>query len=147
MARKYIQGKFKPRNPYKYKGNLNEIYYRSSWEAKLLTWLDGREDIIQYSSEEIIIPYKSPIDGRWHMYYPDNWIKFKDSNGNVREAIIEVKPYAQTIEPIKQTKITKSYVEKVQTYAINKAKWEYAKRFCEEKNWEFHIFTEKDLNF
>ena len=60
------QGYFKPKNPHKYKGDPTNIIYRSSWELKLMKYLDERKDVVKWGSEEIIIPYRSPIDGRVH---------------------------------------------------------------------------------
>ena len=62
--REYLQGKYKPSNPEKYKGDVNNIIYRSSWERKFLYYCDTNENILEYSSQEVIIPYKSPVDNR-----------------------------------------------------------------------------------
>jgi len=35
----------------------------------------------------------------------------------------------------------------VATYGINSAKWEAAKEFCADRNWEFVVLTEKDVKF
>jgi hypothetical protein len=70
MAKSY-QGYFKPKNPQKYKGDPTNIVYRSSWELKLMTYLDLHKDIVTWGSEELIIPYRSPIDNKIHRYFPD----------------------------------------------------------------------------
>lgn len=146
MARKYIQGRFKPNNPKKYKGNVHEIIYRSSWELKCLMVFDSHPDIIEYSSEETIIPYKSKVDGKMHRYYVDFLIKRKDDQGNIKTYLIEVKPFVQTQPPKKDTRITKAYAEKVKTYAVNVSKWDAAQEYCKKKGYEFQILTEKELN-
>ena len=70
-------GRFKPKNPQKYAGDPSNIIYRSSWECRVMDWLDKNDDILSWGSEEIAIPYISPADGRSHRYYPDFIVKFK----------------------------------------------------------------------
>src|SRR5271157_2339718 len=96
---KYLQGKFRPRNPEKYRGNVNGIFFRSSWELHLLKWLDTNENILEYSSEETIIPYFFPVDQKFHRYYVDFLIKVKQTDGKIKEFLIEVKPWIQTQPP------------------------------------------------
>jgi hypothetical protein len=142
---KYNKGKFKPKNPQKYKGNPTEIYWRSSWELKLMLYLDEHREVLSWSSEEIVIPYRSPIDGRIHRYYPDFVVTKINSEGVRETALIEVKPAKQTKPPKKQQRITKSYITEVKTWGINEAKWKAALEFCKDRGWTFHIFTEKEL--
>ncbi|SVE28479.1 uncharacterized protein METZ01_LOCUS481333, partial [marine metagenome] len=88
------KGKFRPQNIEKYKGNPSNIVYRSGWELDFMKYLDRQPEVLQWNSEEIIIPYKSPIDGKWHRYYPDFWVR--TSKG---ESLIEIKPKKQTKPP------------------------------------------------
>jgi hypothetical protein len=143
--KKFLQGKFRPTNPEKYKGDPNNIIYRSSWERKFLKYCDNNENIIEYSSEEIVLPYRSPVDNRIHRYFPDFYIKVKESNGQIKKYLIEIKPKKQTVEPKVQKKKTKGYIYEVVEYAKNQAKWKAAKEFCEDRQWEFRILTEDDL--
>ena len=71
------QGIFRPKNPQKYVGDYKNIIYRSSWECRVMDFLDRNPDIISWASEELIIPYKSPADGKWHRYFPDFLVKVK----------------------------------------------------------------------
>jgi hypothetical protein len=135
------QGKYKIKNPEKYKGDHRNIIYRSSWELRVFNYMDRNPDVIKWSSEEIIIPYKSPIDGRKHRYFPDVWMKTK--NGDVY--LIEIKPFKETVEPKKRSRITKQYLYEVRTWGINSAKWDAARDFCADRNWKFKIITEKEL--
>ena len=66
-----MKGMFKPKNPQKYRGDPTNIIYRSSFELKLMVYLDQHPEVISWGSEEIIIPYKSPIDNRYHRYFVD----------------------------------------------------------------------------
>ena len=53
-------GYFKPKNPTKYRGNPTNIVYRSLWERKFMVFCDNNPSILQWGSEEIIIPYRAP---------------------------------------------------------------------------------------
>ena len=68
---KSYKGKYYPLNPKKYKGNPSQVVYRSLWERKLMVYCDKNEKVLEWGSEEIIIPYMSPKDGRLHRYFPD----------------------------------------------------------------------------
>lgn len=135
------KGKYKVKNPEKYKGDYTNVTYRSSWEQKFFIYCDKNPDIIKWSSEEIIIPYKSPIDGKWHRYFPDVWMKTK--NGDTY--LIEIKPRKETVEPKKRSRITKQYLYEVKTWGINSKKWEAAQEYCKDRGWIFKIITEKEL--
>jgi hypothetical protein len=139
-------GIFKPQNPNKYKGDPTKIIYRSRWELILMGQFDANPDVLEWSSEEIVIPYRSPIDGKIHRYFPDFWIKKRNaSDRKIVEVLIEVKPKAQTVPPKPQSKVTKRYLTEVQTWGINSAKWAAAEEVCRRKGWSFVKITEDDL--
>ena len=110
-----------------------------------MNYCDSNPSIIKWSSEEVIIPYRSPIDNRYHRYFPDFYIKVRESDGNISEKIIEIKPAKEVKEPKKQKTRTKRYVTEVMTYAKNISKWEAAEEFCKDRKWKFQIMTEKEL--
>lgn len=139
------KGYFKPKNPQKYKGDPTNIVYRSGWELKLMIYLDNHKEVISWGSEEIAIPYRSPIDGKIHRYFVDFMVTKINKEGKKETALIEVKPLGQTKPPAKQEKITKRYLTEVKTWGINEAKWKAASEFCKDRGWSFHIFTEKEL--
>jgi hypothetical protein len=144
--KKYYQGKFKPKNPSKYKGNPCEIYYRSSWEKKFMIFCDNNDSIIEYSSEETVIPYRCPTDGRVHRYYPDFYIKVKSKTGSISKYLIEVKPKRQVAGPVEKPKRkTAAWKREVLTYMKNRAKWAAAEDFCEDRQMKFLILTEDHL--
>jgi len=138
-------GQFKPSNPQKYVGDYKNIIYRSSWEARVMNWLDKNPSIISWASEEVIIPYISPVDGRWHRYFPDFVVKVKDKNGTLKTLMLEVKPKKQTKEPEQQKRVTKRYITEVTTWGVNQAKWKAATEYCLDRNWEFKLITEDHL--
>lgn len=144
MAR-FMKGRFKPRHPEKYAGDPSNIIYRSSWELKLMMWLDAHPDVLKYSSEEISIRYISPIDGRYHRYFPDFLVKMRAADGKTQTLLIEVKPFKQTQEPKKKKTITKAYLNEVATWGVNSAKWAAAEEYCLDRGWTFLKMTEKEL--
>jgi hypothetical protein len=138
------KGWFTPKNPSKYKGKVNQIVYRSNWELRVMKWLDENINVIWWSSEELIIRYRSPIDQRIHRYFPDFVTKIKTKDGKEKVLVLEVKPFKQTQKPI-QKRRTKRYLEEAKTYVVNQEKWKAADIFCQEHGWEFKILTEKEL--
>ena len=139
------KGKYQPSFPKKYKGDPTNIVYRSLWERTFMKYCDTNENILEWFSEEIAVPYRSPIDNKIHRYFPDFYIKVKESNGSIKKYIIEIKPKKQTIEPQVQKRKTKGYIYEVYEYAKNQAKWEAAKEWCADKGYEFKVLTEDDL--
>ena len=138
-------GKYYPKNPKKYKGDINNIVWRSTWELKLLKFLDESDSVLEYGSEEIVIPYYSPVDGKPHRYFVDFYVEARAIDGSVKKMLLEVKPAAQTQPPKSPKRRTKRYISEVMTYGVNEAKWKAAKEFCDEKGWEFRIITEAEL--
>ena len=138
-------GVYKPTNPQKYKGNPTRIIYRSLWERKFMYFCDHNESIIQWGSEEVIIPYRCPTDGRVHRYYPDFYIKVKSRSGVISKYLIEVKPKKQTTPPNGKNKRTAAYKRAALTFAKNRAKWDAAQDFCEDRQMKFLILTEDHL--
>jgi hypothetical protein len=138
-------GRFTPSNPQKYVGDYKNIIYRSSWECRFMHKFDISDWCVSWSSEELAIPYLSPVDNRWHRYFVDFIIKVKDKNGELKTWMIEVKPKKQTQPPEIKKRITKQYINEVTTWAVNEAKWKAAKEYCLDRKWEFVIFTEDQL--
>ena len=145
MASKFHKGKFKPRNPTKYRGDPTNITYRSSWEFKFMAYIDSHSDVIEWSSEEFSIPYRSPIDNKIHRYFPDFLVKKKNMLGVIESVVVEIKPAKETKAPIVRAKPTKQYLREVYTWGINSAKWKAAEEFCRDRKWKFSIMTEHDL--
>lgn len=141
------QGIFRPKNPKKYIGDSNNIVYRSSWECRIMSWFDQNDDVVSWASEELVVPYKSPIDNRFHRYFPDFIVKVKTRDGTMKTLMIEVKPKKQTIPPEPKKRVTKQYVTEVTTYGVNQSKWKAAHEYCLDRGWEFKIMTEEHLGF
>ena len=140
------KGKFSPKNPSKYKGDPTGIIYRSLWERKVMVYLDENINVIEWRSEEIAIPYHSPVDNRIHRYFPDFIVKVRNPDGTTKTMMLEVKPKAQTREPkIPTNKKTKRYITEVMTWGVNQAKWKSAQEYCLDKGWHFKLITEDEL--
>jgi len=139
------KGKYKPSYPEKYNGDPTNIIYRSLWERKFCVYCDTNEKIIEWQSEEKAIPYRSPLDGKIHRYYPDFLIKVKESDGTIKKYMIEIKPSKQTVPPVKPQRQTKKYISEVYEYAKNQSKWEAARDWCADRGYEFKVITEHEL--
>lgn len=137
------KGKFKPQNPKKYKGDPNNIVYRSSWECKAMSRLDLNPNVVEWSSEEIIIPYISPIDNRPHRYFPDFLMKVRTDAG-IKTYLLEVKPEKESKPPQQRKRITKQYIHEVTTWGVNRAKWKAAIEYCKDRKWEFVVMSSVD---
>ena len=131
-------GFYELKNPHKYLGVNRKLKYRSMWERNIMKWCDMEHNIVRWSYEQIIIPYKSPIDKRNHKYYPDFYIERSNEKG-IEKFLLEVKPQNQVINPAKKAKAT---IYEMKTYAVNEAKWIAALRYCKNRNLTFKIITE-----
>ena len=143
---KYYQGKFTPRYPEKYVGDPTGIQARSSWEFRAMRWLDENSSILKWASEEMHVPYISPRDGRQHRYYPDFLIQYKTHAGEIKKAMLEVKPNAQINPPVYKGRKTQRFLTETLTYAVNQAKWAAAKRWCSDNGFDFILLDEYSLD-
>jgi hypothetical protein len=143
---KYTQGVYEPLHPKKYKGTL-PIVYRSSLEKKVFGLLDNSNKISSWGSESIVVPYISPVDNRYHRYFVDVHFKFTDSNGYMIKYLVEIKPFKQTLKPVKTPrKRQKTFLTESYMWAVNQAKWEAADAWAKKNGYIFKVITEKDMN-
>jgi len=139
--KKSYKGIYKPSRPYKYVGNPNQIVYRSLLERRFMVYCDNSDNVLKWSSEELSIRYRSPLDQKIHRYFPDFIVQMTTG----KKYMIEIKPSRQTIPPKSPKRKTKAYMRESFEYIKNTAKWSAAKNYCEDNNLEFKIMTEKDL--
>lgn len=134
---RYKQGYIDPKSCKKLiSGTSNEpIIYRSSYELKFITWLEGSDKVKQWASECICIPYMF-VDGTTHRYYPDYFVEMVDGT----RLVVEIKPYNQTQKPINEN------CWAAKEYAKNRCKWAAAMEFCKLKGYKFQVLTEKTIN-
>lgn len=140
------RGKYKPKNPKKYIGDPTKITYRSGLELKVMNYLDKHPDVISWGSETVVIPYRSPIDRKFHRYFMDMIVQFRKADGTVETMLIEVKPKSQTTPPKRPSRITRRYLNEVRTWGVNEAKWMAANEYVTKRGWKFAIFTEQEIN-
>ena len=139
------KSRYSPENSDKYVGNPNNIICRSTWERKMCKYLDKNVNVLRWASEEVSIPYISPIDKKHHKYYPDFLAEIKQKSGSVQTFLIEIKPEKQTKPPKTKNKRTKTHNINMKTFVINDAKWKAAEKFCSDNDWKFTVLTEKHL--
>ena len=139
---KTYKGRYKPKNPEKYAGNVDDVVYRSMWERHVMRWCDDNPDVISWVSEEVIIPYICETDNRPHRYFMDFAIQFVDGT----KLLVEVKPAKETKAPVKkQGKSRKTVLNEGMTYIKNQSKWKAASQFAKKQGWIFEIWTEHEL--
>lgn len=134
-----MRGRFHPKNPEKYIGDVSKIFGRSSWEFKFFAWLDSTPGVLRWSSETLKIKYVSPLDGKVHNYSPDCVVIYRDSSGEIRKEVVEIKPYNETVERPNSTP------QQLQDIAVNRAKWTATVAICEANGFTFRIITERTL--
>lgn len=134
-------GKYRVKNPAKYKGDYTQVFYRSLWEKYCMMFFDTSNSVESWSSEEIVIPYLYEVDRKVHRYFPD----FKVTWSNKKTSLIEVKPKKETAPP-QGARRTKRYISEGLTYVKNRNKWSATERYCEDRNWKFEIWTEIELD-
>ena len=141
----YYQGLFRPKNIDKYVGDSTKIVFRSSWELRAMKFFDEHPSILKWGSEELPIPYVSPVDNKLHRYFVDFIVKYRDNKGLIKKMMVEVKPSRQTRPPENTGRNKRRYLNEMVTYAVNDAKWRAAKAFGAAHGMEFVIITEKEL--
>lgn len=141
-SKKYRQGIFKPKNLKKFIGT--KAVYRSGLELKFFRFCDDNPNILQWSSENVVVPYVSPLDKRVHRYFVDNYIMIKEGD-KVKRYLVEIKPFSQTKPPKTKYRKKQHLLYEQRQWAVNTSKWDSARKFAKKQGWEFIIITEKDL--
>ena len=134
------KGKYRVVNTHKYRGDLNNVIYRSQWEKACFLWCDRNSNIREWSSEEVIIPYYYDVDKKYHRYFMD--LKFTTTEG--KTFLIEIKPEKQTKVP-KNPNRSKRYISEALAYVKNQNKWQAANEYALDRGWHFQIWTENEL--
>jgi hypothetical protein len=134
-----FRARFIPKNPQKYVGDVDAIFARSTWEVSVMKYFDSHQDVLRWGSEEIVIPYLSPLDNKVHRYFPDFFVEYLDKDGNLLKEIVEVKPLHESEERFAKNDRSKDAL------AVNEAKWKSASIFCEQRGMKFRVLTEKSI--
>lgn len=162
---KFKQGYFYPKNPEKWVTKTNE--YRSSWEFKIMDWLDRNEQVLRVGSEPCAIQYRDPVANleychkhnldpnnpqNWKIrkYYVDLWVEYKTKKGEIKKIFIEIKPLKDTKkpEPLKpgaKLKEVNAFNRAMKTFLTNQAKWKAAKYEFNKRGCEFQVWTEEEF--
>lgn len=135
---KFAQGIYKVSNPDKYAGK-REPRYRSGWEHAFMRFCDSNDNIIQWASESISIPYRHPLTGKMTMYVPDFLVVYRDKTNQVRAEVIEIKPKKQSVIESRASARDRAIV------AVNYAKWDAAQKWCRRQGLGFRVVTEDDI--
>ena len=141
---KWRQGIFTPKHLDKFLGKT--AIYRSGLELKFFRFCDNNPNVLEWGSENIVVPYKSPIDNRMHRYFVDNFIVIREGN-KIKKYLVEIKPFKQTQVPTTKYKKRQHLLYEQKMYITNQAKWEAAKEYGKKKGYTFIILTEKELIF
>ena len=135
---KFAQGSYIIKNPQKYVGN-GTPRYRSGWEHAFMRFLDNNDNVHQWASESISIPYRNPVTGKQSMYVPDFLITYKTRNNTLVAELVEIKPKKQSIIESKMSERDRMIV------AVNYAKWDAATKWANRNGLKFRVITEDDL--
>lgn len=135
---KFAQGVYKVLNTAKYVGK-REPRYRSGWEHAFMRFCDSNENILQWASEAISIPYRHPVTGKNTIYIPDFLITYRTRDNQVKAEVIEIKPKKQSVLESKASARDRTVV------AINYAKWDAATKWCRRQGLIFRVVTEEDI--
>jgi len=134
----FRQGTYSVKNTEKYAGK-GAPRYRSGWEMTFMMFLDSNDNVINWASEAVRIPYRHPLTGKHTMYVPDFLVTYRGPNNTTRAELIEIKPKAQSIVESKMKDRDKAII------AINYAKWDAATKWARAQGLTFRVITEDQI--
>ena len=140
--KKWRQGIFVPKNPNKFIGS--KAIYRSGLELKFFRFCDDNKNVKKWGSENVIVPYMSPLDNRGHKYYVDNYIEILEGNKLVKY-LVEIKHSRETKPPKTKYRNRRHLLYEQKTFITNQAKWKAAREYSKKRGYKFIILTEKEL--
>jgi hypothetical protein len=135
---KYRQGTYQVKNTAKYVGN-GLPRFRSGWEFSFMMFCDGNDNVVNWASEPVRIPYRNPLTGKNTTYVPDFIVTYRGPNNTLRAELIEIKPKKQSLIESKQSQYDRAMV------AINYAKWSAAQAWCKANGLSFRVITEDQI--
>lgn len=134
-------GRYKVKNRNKYKGDADNVVFRSLWERNAFKWCDENSMVKHWVSEEVVIPYLWEVDKKYHRYFMDLKITFTSG----KTILVEIKPDKETKPPDFKGRKTKKYINEGMTYIKNMNKWSAAQNYAADRGWGFEIWTEHKL--
>jgi len=135
---RFAQGIYEVKNLTKYVGKKKPTY-RSGWELTFMQFCDSNQNILEWASEAIRIPYFNPMKGKKTTYVPDFLIVYKDKTGRKVTELIEIKPKKQSFMTEGLNTKERAVVQ------VNHAKWEQAVQWCKQRNIVFRVVTEDQI--
>ena len=135
---KFAQGAYQLKNPAKYVGK-GVPRYRSGWDLSFMRFLDNNDNVMQWASESIQIPYRNPVTGKQSIYVPDFLITYRTRQNTLIAEVIEIKPKKQSIIESKMSNRDRMVV------AINYAKWDSATKWARRQGLTFRVVTEDQI--
>jgi hypothetical protein len=134
----FRQGFYEVKNSEKYVGN-GKPKFRSGWEMTFMMFLDSNDNVINWASEPVRIPYRNPLTGKTTMYVPDFIVTYRGPKETVRAELIEIKPKKQSLIESKMKDRDRAIV------AVNYAKWDAAAKWARANGLMFRVITEADI--
>jgi hypothetical protein len=134
----YRQGAYTVKNTAKYVGR-GTPRYRSGWELTFMMFLDSNENVLQWASESISIPYRNPLTGKSSMYVPDFLVTYRGPNNTTKAELIEIKPKKQSLVESKMNANERAIV------AVNYAKWDSATKWAKKNGLTFRVINEDQI--
>ena len=134
----FRQGIYTIKNPAKYVGT-GKPRYRSGWELTFMMFLDSNDNVLQWASESISIPYRNPITGKQSMYVPDFLVTYRGRNNTTIAELIEIKPKKQSLIESKMNDRDRAIV------AVNYAKWHSATLWARKNGLTFRVINEDQI--
>ena len=131
----FRQGSYEVKNSAKYVGK-GAPRYRSGWEMTFMMFLDSNDNVLQWASEPVRIPYRHPLTGKMTMYVPDFLVTYRGPGNSTKAELIEIKPKKQSIVESKMSDKDKAII------AINYAKWDSASKWAKQNGLTFRVITE-----
>jgi hypothetical protein len=134
----FRQGTYLVKNPAKYVGK-GTPRYRSGWELTFMIFLDSNDNVLQWASESISIPYRNPLTGKQSIYIPDFLVTYKGRNSTTIAELIEIKPKKQSLIESKSSDRDRAIV------AVNYAKWDSATKWAKRNGLTFRVINEDQI--
>ena len=99
-------------------------------------FLDSNDNVLQWASESIRIPYRNPLTGKQSIYIPDFLVTYRGRNNTTIAELIEIKPKKQSLLESRASDRDRAIV------ALNYAKWDAATKWAKRNGLAFRVINE-----
>ena len=104
-----------------------------------MRFCDTNDNVLQWASEAVQIPYRNPLTGKQTIYVPDFLITYRTRNNTMRAELIEIKPKKQSVVESKTSSRDRAVI------AVNYAKWDAATKWAKRQGLMFRVITEDQM--